>query len=187
MAENLHAEAEARVEPSCPFSSSSGRPFLQSTQKRPVERKPVTPAALVSREGLLSCFLCLLQSGYHSAEVIFFFSFYLFRNAPYPKNLNSRWETKACPFQAESQTGMWPRPAWPRKPSSGSEVSAGKTQRASLEQIPPGHSRKAELGGGEGTAECCYCVPDSDSCHSPPISPRSCLGVTSEQIGLEFS
>lgn len=51
---------------------------------------------------------CVLWSGCPSTEM----AVYLFRNALHPKNLSSRWETKACPFQLESQTGTWGRPAY---------------------------------------------------------------------------
>lgn len=126
---------------------------FRSTQKGPVARKPVAPVAPESWTGQLgSCvhLVRVLWSGYPSAEM----AFYLDRNALHPKNLNSRWEIKACPFQPESQTGMWGRPAWPHKPDSGSEGPAG-TASESLSQPDPSLSLgAAEIGGGEGPAQC---------------------------------
>lgn len=95
---------EAHVEPSRFFSSSSVWPRLQKhPEMSSCKKTRVTPVALESlmghlSSGVFSCASC--SHGCHSASMASFQ-----KCTAAKKIINSRWETKACLFQLESQTG----------------------------------------------------------------------------------
>lgn len=152
-----------------PSSSSSCRPSLQKRPETSVCEKTSHTGGAGVLDGpagrmSVSCVSCgQVVTG---PKWVFIF----FRNAPHPKNLNSR-ETKACPFQPESQTGTWSRPARPRDPRC------------------PSVTLEAEAGGGEGLAGCHPRPSPRPRTQTPSLTAytHTASRVASKQVGSELS